>query len=362
VLLVVALSLWGATAAAEIVTLANGDQLDVEVVERLDDGSMIVRHPQLGKLELESQMLEQPDDTRRPRPSLGPGDALGTRDRSSPDGEPSEEEEEEEAPVEGEEEKEPFWQPWSGFLGTPLLRGWDNNFGVGLSGSEGGFEDTKLSFLFSTGIQNESRRWLVDSYYFYNVTPTSDGNDHRISKNQANLLVRRDWLRIPGETLRDWLRMPGEPWNHWFGFAQSRYQFDDFQRWKQRIAAHVGPGYHALRDRKTRYFGTWTVDIRLGLGLSHSFGSFGRTAGEGMLGFKIEWSIKEWLKIATDNELYLDLTESGRYRSVQSMNFDFDIGEPKGLGWRLSLLYNHDTESEGKENDLTYLSSLTWEF
>ena len=68
-------------------------------------------------------------------------------------------------------------------------------------------------------VQDEKRRWVVDSFYFLNVTPERDGRDASNTKNQANVLVRRDWLRSAQER---WTRM--------FGFTQLRYAYDEFQQ------------------------------------------------------------------------------------------------------------------------------------
>jgi hypothetical protein len=44
------------------------------------------------------------------------------------------------------------------------------------------------------------------------------------------------------------------------------------------------------------------------------------------------------------------------------MLYEIDPGSTGGVGFSFGFLYQHDTESQGKENDLTYLASLTYGF
>lgn len=339
-----------AVASAETITLTNGDRLNGELVERTDT-RIVFLHPQLGRLELRSgQVLALRPSEPVPTAGAGglpnaPAAEESAEGRSGEQQAPGEEAPEEEQGTSAKG-RWSWFDPKSGLFGTPILRGWDNRLGLGLSGSQGGFEDTKLNVIFRTGTRDERRAWIFDGSYFLNVTPPqTDDQDQRVSKNQALVLLRRDWLRTP---LEGWPRL--------FAFAQGRYQYDQFQPWLHRPAGHAGPGYRLVDNER------WRLPVRLGLGVSHAFGQTDRTQFEGMLGFDVELRLNHWNTVTWRNEFVLDLLDARNFRNIESLDWYVDLSEGAGLGFKIGLLYKYDTESVGKVNDLTYLGSLTYDF
>jgi hypothetical protein len=342
--LLVVLSTLALPARGATLTLANGDLLHGEIVEQTE-ASLVLEHPQLGLLEITRSALgkaappSRPAETKceaSPAQATGPAPASGVAEPQMPPRPRDDADPDEEGAGEGEE---------SGLFGTRLLRGWTSRFGAGITGSAGGFEDTKLNLLFNTRIRDEKRRWEFDSAYFFNVTPKRENQTSTISKNQAFVSLRRDWL-FPD----------AERWRKWFAFAQTRWDFDEFQPWEHRIAVNGGPGYHLIDTEK------WQLKLRLGVGGSASFGGFDDVIPELMGGFDLKWTPHAVHAFSTRNELYFDMLGPGRWRTVQSFAWDIDISGGWGLGFRLAALYKFDTESTGRANDLTYLSSLTYDF
>lgn len=323
-----------AAAAGDRVVLANGDVLH-GVVAAQDDRRVVLEHAQLGRLEIaragvRELALAEPSGAQPGAPGeADPATAVaGSAALPAGPGEP--------ASQAAEERK-------SGFFGTRLLRGWKSSLGAGLSGSRGGFEDTKLSVLFETGVRDEHRRWTFDSAYFLNVTPERDDQPEQLSKNQGYATLRRDWF-FP------------ERFKRLFAWAQGAYNYDGFQPWEHRAGAHAGPGYWLLQSEK------WELAGRVGFGVAHTFGSQDITSPEALLGFELKWKPVAWHEFNTRNDLFVDVTDLGLHRTVQSLNWIFKFDREGGLGFRLSALYQFDTQSEGKLNDLTYLSSLTYDF
>lgn len=315
-----------AAAAEQVVVLTNGDEIHGHVAAE-DDDTVVLEHPQLGRLEIARSGIAEVRDAPASEASEAEGEDTTVAGTSAvPE------------PVEEPEEK-----PKGGLFGTRILRGWKSSFGAGLTGSRGGFEDTKLSFLFDTGIRDEHRRWSFDSAYFLNVTPARDSSPEQVSKNQGYATLRRDWF-FP------------ERWKRFFAWAQTAYNYDDFQPWKHRVGGHVGPGYWLLRSEK------WELAPRAGFGVAHTFGDLDNTSPEAVVGFELKWTPVPWHEFNTHNDLYVDVTDLGRHRTVQAFNWIFKFDREGGLGFRLSVLYQFDTQSAGKVNDLIYLGSLTYDF
>lgn len=317
-------------AAADTIRLANGNEITGEIVDS-DEGRVVFDHPQLGTLEIARAGIAQ---VRR-------AEDAGS-EAASASADPSEIEYQEREDGDDSEEEE---QQHDGLFGTRILEGWDSSIGIGLTGSAGGFEDTKLSVLAATSIENERRIWSFDSAYFFNVTPKRDGQDEKVSKNQGWVQLRRAWLFADSEHFKKW-----------FVLAQSRYDVDRFQPWRHRIGAHAGPGYNLVDSRK------WQVRPMLGFGASYDFGTIDGASPELMLGFDVEWNPTSWNSVTFNNQLFVDVTDKTNHRTNQTLDWRIDVSRGLGLGLRLSALYKFDSESEGKANDLTYLTALDYTF
>ena len=313
--------------ALDSITLENGDVLTGEVVERTDE-YVVLDHPQLGQLKIPVKETLTPDRDSGATQLVAESTMPVKQARTD---------EESEAPAKG------------GLFGTRILRGWDSSFGAGLSGSQGGLEDTKLNLSFKTKIENPRRLWDFDSAYFLNLTPRGEGDgdiaDADITKDQGFAQLRRKWF-FPDS----------QRWQRVFIVARTRYDQNQFQRWKHRIAASAGPGYFLLRNDK------WELPANAGFGFSSTFWEQGDTAPEATAGFDVTWNPSSWSRLTTSNQFYWDLSNTSEYRTVQSMLYEIDPGSTGGVGFSFGFLYQHDTDSQGKENDLTYLASLTYGF
>ena len=128
-------------AAADEITLANGDKINGEIVEWAVD-YVVVEHPQLGKIRLDLDDLDI--DTGTP--------------------------------------------PKKGWFDTGFMRGWNRNISLGFNGRQGDTATTNLTAGFNFNYSDEFKRWRFTGRYFYNKTNDGD-ND-----NNARLDLRRDWL------------------------------------------------------------------------------------------------------------------------------------------------------------------------
>jgi len=130
-----------ATASADTLVLANGDEITGEVVEWAVD-YVEIEHPQLGRVRLSLDELEI--DTGKP--------------------------------------------PSPGLFGTTFLRGWSRNVNLGFNGKIGNSRSTNLTAGLNFSYDDEFKRWRLRGRYFYNSSDDGD-ND-----NNATVDLRRDWL------------------------------------------------------------------------------------------------------------------------------------------------------------------------
>ena len=322
--------------ALESVTLRNGDVLHGELIEKKGD-TLIFQHPQLGRLTIDLAKTGVPDR------EAGETETIAGSSGQLPESPEAKAEEERLRTEEGAFDG--LLKPKPGLFGTRFLRGWKNTFGVGLTGSEGGFEDTKLSLAFRTEIEDRKRSWDFDSAYFLNLSPQARDQGSQITKDQAFAQLRRRWY-FPDTQL----------WTRFFAVARTRYDFDQFQPWKHRIAASAGPGLFLLRTER------WQLPINVGLGFSSTFGRVNRTAPEATFGVDFDWRLTSWAKLRNSNQFFWNLLRTEEFRTVQSIGINFEPEKFAGVGFGVSFLYRFDTESRGRENDLTYVSSLTYGF
>jgi putative salt-induced outer membrane protein YdiY len=129
---------------AESVVLANGDRLNVEIVERGDD-HIVIEHPQLGQVRLSLDQFE-----------------IDTDDPPNP-----------------------------GIFGTSILRGWSRTLDVGLNGRQGNSETTSITAGLEMNYEDELTRWGFRGRTFY------DRDEDGTSDNNGRFTLRRDQL-FPG--------------------------------------------------------------------------------------------------------------------------------------------------------------------
>jgi putative salt-induced outer membrane protein YdiY len=132
------------TASADTLKLANGDELNGEIVEWAVD-HVVIDHPQLGVVRISLEQLEL--DTGTP--------------------------------------------PSPGLFGTTFLRGWKRGIDLGWTGRMGSTDTLNITAGLNFSYADEFRRWKLTGRYFFNES--SDGDND----NNARVDLRRDWL-FPG--------------------------------------------------------------------------------------------------------------------------------------------------------------------
>ena len=152
-------------ASADKLKLANGDELNGEIVEWAVD-HVVINHPQLGEIRISLEQLDL--DTGTP--------------------------------------------PSPGLFGTTFLRGWNRGIDLGWTGRQGSTDTINITAALDFNYTDAFKRWSLTGRYYLN--DTSDGDND----NNARIDLRRDWL-FPG---RDWFAFAAfryqfdefETWQH----------------------------------------------------------------------------------------------------------------------------------------------------
>lgn len=216
-------------ASADSLKLANGDELNGEIVEWAVD-YVLIEHPQLGKIRVSLDQLDL--DTGKP--------------------------------------------PSPGLFGSTFLRGWNRTFDLGWTGRVGSTDRISITAGLNFNYTDEFRRWRLTGRYFFNKS--SDGDDD----NNARIDLRRDWL-FPGH---DWFAFAAfryqfdqfEAWEHRTVFSIGP-GYNLVHTEAHQLDLRVGPSFtkEFAGDRDSKgevLFGfdyAWTISSRSSLNLSNDF-------------------------------------------------------------------------------------------
>jgi putative salt-induced outer membrane protein YdiY len=299
----------GTTAASPaVVTLGNGDLLRVESIEKLDSGWRL-RHPVLGDLVLDDALVTEvvfvdADQAAAQVAESANDDGVSDGSRSV----------------------------------TGFLPGWERKFELTFSGAGGNSDNQDLNVGFRGGYEDDHKRWALAALYSY-----SESESVR-SENEFYAELTRDWL-YPG--------------SRWFGFANGRYDWDDFKDWDHRISAAVGVGYQIIDDD------VWSVAGRLGVGGNQTFGGTREEfTPEGIAGLNGNWRINALQMLTFRTTFYPSFDDLGEYRNLSEVNWEYTLADDADVAVKLGVSNEYDSSAEGDTdpNDFKYQGGLVWGF
>jgi putative salt-induced outer membrane protein YdiY len=289
---------------AETITLNNGDQLSGEITS-VTDATVFFTHPLLGELSIpRSKISSLGDDQDSPV-------VVTTTSSATPEA----------APVD------------SGFLNSGWLTNWKRQLSIGIIGASGKSENNKINIGFSADYEDTHTRWAHKTAYY------RDKSEGVLSDHSFTSSINRDWL-IP--------ELPQ------FYFAGGQIDVDEFQAWDQRIAVNGGLGYEFIKTESWRLLG------RAGMGINRTFGGVRKeTTLEGLLGVEAKWKISSDQSLEFANTLYPSFNDTGEFRNLSSLDWNFDLSERYKLGLKVGLTNEYDSlASKNNENDFKYNLSV----
>ncbi len=312
---------------ADRIELITGEVLRGEIVQRTAEW-LVLDHQILGRLEIPAQAVRRVDDLL-PAPSSPPTELVRDTRKSQPN------------PAPHTPAPPPTPTP------EPGPR-WHSKIEFGFAATEGNSEDANLTLAFRSLIDRGFDMYTFDSRYSLR---TSRG-DRSENKLTAGLLA--EWpLSDP----------------RWSYFAQSRYDFDEFQSWDHRITGGVGVGYHLIDingvDPAGNARDVFDLRARLGLGLRREFGSTNeRIQPEGIFGGDLVWQLDSHQRLAAGTTFFPNLDETSEFRVVTNAEWVLDLDTMDGLSLKLGLAHEFQSVTDPgiKENDLSVYGAFVLDF
>jgi putative salt-induced outer membrane protein YdiY len=143
-----------------------------------------------------------------------------------------------------------------------------------------------------------------------------------------------------------------------FGFGFTDLEFDEFQRLDLRFVSGGGLGYHVIKNESTM------LDLFTGGSLNKEFFSTGinRTAGEILFGDEFNYKVLRGTSIRQRAVIFPNISETGAYRIT------FDLGTVtainKWLGWQFTISdrYLSNPPPGTRKNDILITTGLRLTF
>ena len=303
-------------AQADTVTLTTGETLTGQVTGQSEQ-TVTLEHPVLGTMTI---------------PAAGVANVAVEDDEATPPPTPP-------APV-AAAESEPPAATETPVLDLEEVSEWDQQLEVGLNGAEGNTQKLDFRIIYRAAREREDvSRTRFSAGYF-----TAEQNGET-SQNEVKVALVHDWLL-----------------NHsrWFVSADASYEFDDFEAWDHRIAAHIGPGYELIRKDDLQ------VTLRSGVGANYEFGSdYDDTLEpEAKIGADLTWQVTEGQALSAATMLYPSLGDLGEFRWVSSIDYTIAVDVQRGLSLKFGAENEYESETEGdfEHNDLKFYGALLMDF
>lgn len=346
---------------ADIVRLATGEELTVEVLEQ-STSQITFRHPILGTITLPASAVR--DVTLGGAVARSSGGPVTARDAST-DSAAAATAPDESAGVVVEAESEGALEEVapgirSGSSGAssggsseahaenggpvssddPPARegGWNYRFTLAGTGSSGNTQAISFTTRLSAIRETEWLSTLIDGAYQFG---SQDGDK---SDNRATAGIRNDWL-FPGK-------------RHFY-FADGRYDYDEFQSWLHRVSGHLGVGYRLVEGPPLVMSG------RVGLGALKEWKSENEgLRPEALVGVEGVWDVGIDQAIRFSSTYFPDLADATTFRWVNSAGWTWRIAKDSALS--LSAGIEHEYQSKvdpGQDrNDIRVFAGVDLEF
>lgn len=311
---------------ADQVTLTTGEVLRGEIVQSTAE-HLVLDHPILGRLEIPRHAVERVDDLP-PASTESPPSAENDAAKADP----------------------PPPSPASATLKpkAPPKPRWNSKLELGFGATEGNSEDANVLLALNSLLDRGHDKYTFDSRYSLR---TSRG-DRSENKLTAGLLT--EWPLPP---------------SRWSYFAQTRYDFDEFQSWETRITGGGGLGYHLIDindvDNTGSPIDVFDLHLRIGMGLRREFGSTNeRIQPEGIFGGNLVWQVTPHQRFAAGSTIFPNIEESGEFRVVTNAEWVLKLNTFDGLSLKLGLAHEHQslTDPGIEQNDVSIYGAFVLDF
>lgn len=331
--LILALLATTAQVRSETVVLSTGERLSAESAV-VDGRTVVIRHKVLGTLKVPIENIRSIDG-RSVVISAKDGSAAGS------DASPAVAKQE----SSGSGKSGPDEPP-----GSEAGSEWKGSFTLSGSLNEGTSRNASLYTQLKYGRDNDRETTSISTFYRF---ASSSGD------------TTQSWLNITGNQL--WKIQD----SRWGIFADTEFDWSEFNSWEQRIAAHAGGQYRLLNlSRATNpdlWVKTLTLDGRVGAGPRKEFaGIENDLVAEGELGGILNMTFAGDQTIEANASYYPVLTTYDDYRFEANLNWKIPLHLKglKGLSLALGIKYQYQLKvSPGDKNyDLLGTLGVAYDF
>ena len=233
------------------------------------------------------------------------------------------------------DELKPPTPPNPGLFGTDFLLGWSRNVSAGASGSDGNSRGFSVNATMGLSRSTDTFRGNFSSAFFFSTQESQTVSNEFFANYQHDFLLGESGFYI---------------------FVQGRYQYDDFQAWKNRIASNTGMGYQILKRDK------FSIEGELGFGFSRSWGSENQWRPEGVVGLVFSWKPLDGHEFSADVTYYPDFSNLPEFRLLANANYIVGITQLDGLSLKFGAKNEYDSNQPGDNNNLKYYANLVYDF
>lgn len=216
---------------------------------------------------------------------------------------------------------------------------WDSHVNVAFNAASGNTEESSFRIGARSRRRTPGTRLRLDATYYLSTS------DSVVDNNKLTLGVEHDWL-LPG-------------YGRWFLFADGRFDYDQFESWKQRLASHVGPGYDIIAKEGLH------LDARGGVGARKEWGSEDDAwKPEGVLGLRFDWAITRRQSLDASAAIFPIMGSSGTYRTRSAANWAVRVFNDLDLSVTTGVTHEYQSQVDpGKDhNDLRFFTGLQFDF
>lgn len=304
------------SAAADEIILGSGDVIHGKITEQTD-AHLVIVHPDLGTFQIPRERIRSfltgPSAEEKPAP---------TAEEEIPD----------------RTDYMPDFSNLNDWAAAQKKKGWSASANLSLNGSYGNTDEQSGRFGAAIKRKKEDTQTTYDLAYYNKI---SDGTttDNKLT---TGLLV--DWLK---------------PDSRWFYFASTRYDYDQFESWRHRAAAHGGPGYHLIESPRL------TMNLRTGPGARKEWGSDNDDVRfEGAAALDLEWKISKRQTLSAMTGFYPVLTDFDDYRTRSTLDWRFLMDRELNLSLLLGLEheYLNIVDPGSKQNDTRVYMGIQYDF
>jgi len=331
--LILALLATTAQVRSETVVLSTGERLSAESVA-IEGTTVVIRHKVLGTLKVPIEDIRSID---------GRAVAISVKDDSAAGSAASPAVAKKEDSGSGKNDtKEP--------AGSTSDSGWKGSFTLSGSLNEGTSRNTSLYTQLKYGRDNARETTSLATYYRF----ASSGGE-----------TTQSWFNIKGNQL--W-KIQDSPWGI---FADTEFDWSEFNAWEQRFAAHAGGQYRLLSLSRTTNPDLWvktlTLDGRVGAGPRKEFaGRETDLVAEGELGGILNMTFAGDQTIEANASYYPVLFSYNDYRFEANLNWKMPLHLKgmDGLALALGIKYQYQLKvsPENKNYDLLGTLGVTYDF